>query len=108
MVPGPRKFLASLREGDAACAALGVDVACRVRVLREPSRRTRMASASFLQLRRLRDIPLLTARRRQRRVVRCLRRLAVLSLELGNADQQRLVLRHQLVDARHQPAVLPQ
>jgi hypothetical protein len=32
----------------------------------------------------------------------------VLSLELGNADQQRLVLRHQLVDARRQPAVLPQ
>jgi hypothetical protein len=32
----------------------------------------------------------------------------VLGLELGDADQQRLVPRHQLVDARREPADLPQ
>ena len=32
----------------------------------------------------------------------------MLGLELGDADQQRLVLRHQLVDARREPADLPQ
>ena len=32
----------------------------------------------------------------------------MLGLKLGDADQQRLVLRHQLVDARREPADLPQ
>src|SRR5208282_3435978 len=67
-----------------------------------------MAFAGFLHTRRLRDVPLLTARRRQRRVVRCLRRLAVLGLELGDAGQQRLVLHDQLVNARREPADLLQ
>src|SRR5450755_3297076 len=62
----------------------------------------------FLHSRRLGDVPLLTARRRQRRVVRRLRRLAVLGLKLGDAGQQRLVLREQLVDAHRELAVLPQ
>jgi hypothetical protein len=48
MVPGPREFLACLFERDATRAALGVDVACRVRVLGERSRRARMAFAGFL------------------------------------------------------------
>jgi hypothetical protein len=65
-----------------------------------------MAFAGFLRPRRLRDIALLTARRRQRRVVRRLRRLAV--LELSDAGQQRIVLRYQLRDARRELAVLPQ
>jgi hypothetical protein len=50
----------------------------------------------------------LTARRRHRRVVRRLRRLAVVGLELDDAGQRRLVLREQLVDARRGRAVLPQ
>src|SRR5271157_6036944 len=108
MVPGPREFLACLFERDATRAALGVDVACRVRVLGERSRRARMAFAGFPHPRRLRDVPLLTARRRQRRVSGVSRRLAMLGLKLGNAGQQRLVLRHQLVDARRKPADLPQ
>src|ERR1700691_3502492 len=49
----------------------------------ERSRRARMTLAGFLHPRRLRDVPLLTARRRQRRVVRRLRRLVVLGLKLG-------------------------
>jgi hypothetical protein len=67
-----------------------------------------MAFAGFLHPHRLRDVPLLTARRRQRRVVRRLRRLAVLGLELGDAGQQRLVLRDQFVDTCREPADLPQ
>src|SRR5271155_3784835 len=49
------------------------------------------AFAGFLHPCRLRDVPLLTARRRQRRVVRRLRRLAVLGFDLGDSDQQRIV-----------------
>jgi hypothetical protein len=67
-----------------------------------------MAFAGFLPLRRLCGIPLLTARRRQRRVIGRLRRLALLGLKLGDAGQQRLVLLHQIVDARHQSVVLLQ
>jgi hypothetical protein len=48
------------------------------------------------------------SRRRQRRVVRRLRRSAALRLKFGDAGQQRLVLREQLVDARREPADLPQ
>jgi hypothetical protein len=44
----------------------------------------------------------------ERRVVRRLRRLAVLGLKPGDADQQRFVLRRQLIDAHREPAVLPQ
>src|ERR1700686_3267307 len=51
-----------LCERGAARAALGVDVACRVRVLCERSRRSRTAFAGFLHSRRLRDVPLLTVR----------------------------------------------
>src|SRR5580704_17586782 len=65
MVPRPREFLTCLWESGAARAALGVDVACRVRVLCERSRRARMAFACFLHPRRLPDVPLLSARRRQ-------------------------------------------
>ena len=108
MVPGPCEFLACLFERGAASAALGVDVACRVRVLCERSRRARMAFAGFLHPRRLRDVPLLTARRWQRRVVRRLRRLAVLSLEVRDAGPQHLVLCEQLLDARREPADLLQ
>src|SRR5271170_5435267 len=64
MVPGPREFLTCLCERGAAPAALGVDVACRVRVLCKRSRRARMALQAFLHPCRLRDVPLLTARRR--------------------------------------------
>jgi hypothetical protein len=102
------EFLACLFERGAARASFGVDVACRVRVLYERSRRARTTLAGFLHPRRLRDVPLLTARRRQRRVVRRLRRLIVLGLKLGDADQQCFVLRHQLIDARREPADLPQ
>src|SRR5271155_3516127 len=77
-------------------------------VLCKRSRRARMAFAGFLHPCRLRDAPLLTARRRQRRVVRRLRRLAVLGLKIGDAGQQRLVLRKQVVDAHREHAVLPQ
>jgi hypothetical protein len=66
MVPGSREFLACLFQRGATRAALGVDVACRVPVLCEGSRRARMACAGFLHPRRLRDVPLLTARRRSR------------------------------------------
>src|SRR5207342_1643998 len=48
MVPGPREFLACLCERGTARAALGVDVACPVRVLGERSRRARTALAGFL------------------------------------------------------------
>jgi hypothetical protein len=108
MVPGPREFLACLCERGTARAALGVDVACPVRVLGERSRRARTALAGFLHPRLLRDVPLLTARRWQRRVVRRLRRLAVLSLEVRDAGPQRLVLCEQLLDARREPADLLQ
>src|SRR5450755_4345409 len=108
MVPDPREFLACLFERGATHAAVSVDVACCVRVLCDRSRRARMAFAGFLHPRRLCDVPLLTARRRQRRVVRRLRRLAMLGFKLGDAGQQRLVLREQLVDAHREPAVLPQ
>jgi hypothetical protein len=67
-----------------------------------------MAFAGFLPVLRLCDVPLLTARRRHRRVVRRLRRLALLDLKLGDSVQQRLVLRDQFVDARQEPTVLPQ
>jgi hypothetical protein len=66
MVPGSREFLACFCERGAARAALGVDVACRVRVLCERSCRARMTLAGFLHSRRPRDVPLLTARRRSR------------------------------------------
>src|ERR1700689_1405783 len=72
------------------------------------ARRARTAFWGFLPPRWICDVPLLTARRRQRRVVRRLRRLAALGLELGDAGQQRLVLRDQLVDARREHADLPQ
>src|SRR5580700_5956024 len=45
---------------------------------------------------------------RQRRVVRRLRRFASPRLKFGDARQQRLVLREQLVDARCEPPDLPQ
>ena len=88
------------------CVAAGN--ACRVRVLCERSRHARTAFAGFLHPRRLRDVPLLTARRRQRRVIWRLRRLAVRGLKLGDAGQQRLVLRHQLSDVHREFTVLPQ
>jgi hypothetical protein len=58
-------------------------------VLCERPRRARMAFAGFLHPRRLCDVPLLTARRRQRRVVRRLRRLAVLGLKFEPVEVAR-------------------
>jgi hypothetical protein len=81
-VPDPREFLARLLERRTRSAR--GDVACRVRVLCESPRHARTAIAGFLHPCWLRDLPL---RRRQRRLVRRLRRLAVLSLELGDADR---------------------
>jgi hypothetical protein len=108
MVEGPREFLACRCERGAARAALGVDVACCVRIFCERSRRARMAFAGLLHLRRFRDVLLLAARRRQRGVVRRLRRLAMQGLKLGITGQQRFVLRQQLRDACRELAVLPQ
>ena len=104
MVAGPREFLACLCERGAARAVLGVDVACRVRILCERARHARTAFAGLLHPRRLRDVLLLTARRRQRRVVRRLRRLAALGLKFGDAGQQRLVLRDHLLGERRELA----
>jgi hypothetical protein len=50
MVPGPRQFLTCLCERGAARAALGVDVACRVRVLCKRTRRAGTAFAAFFTL----------------------------------------------------------
>src|SRR5208282_5351315 len=52
--------------------------------------------------------PFLTARRRQRRVVRRLRRLTVLGFEVRDAGPQRPVLCEQLLDTRREPADLLQ
>lgn len=85
MVPGPGELLPSL---------------C------ERSRRARTAFADLLHPRRLPDIDLLGTRRRQRRVVRRLRPLAL--LEVSDAGQQRLVLRYQRRAAPHRLDDLPQ
>ena len=53
---------------------------------------------------RLGNVGLLPARRRQRRVVRRLRRLTAAAFEFGDAGVERLDLCEQLVDLRQQPA----
>src|SRR5262249_53702981 len=58
--------------------------------------------AAALRGRRVRDVGLLSARWRQRRVRRRLRRLAGSALEFGDARQQRLVLLDEIVDLRQQ------
>lgn len=106
VVPGPRELLTCRGEHGAARAALGVDVTGHVRGCGERSRGARTALAPSPCSRRLGDTALLAARRRQRRVVRRLRRLAV--LERRDPRQQRLVLPYQLRNPIRELAVATQ
>jgi hypothetical protein len=64
-------------------------------------------TAAFLRARRIRNVGLLSARWRQRRVRRRLRRLAGSALEFGDARQQHLVLLDEIVDLRQQGQYQP-
>ncbi len=88
-------------EHGAACAALRVEAARRVRALRERACDARPALALWLGCRRL-GVRLLPARGRQRGVVRCLGWLAKPGFELGDAGVLCRNLREQLVDPRQQ------
>jgi hypothetical protein len=104
-----RELLSGFAEHGAAPMALGVEASCHVGLLGQLARDARAALALRLDRRRL-GVHLLPARRRQRGIVRCLRRSAKLDFEFGDAGVQRLHLCQQFVDAlvpggdlRHEP-----
>ena len=102
VVIGAREHLVGGAQFRAAGAALGVDIARRVGVGAELAGCAGAPFAASLRGRRVRDVGLLSARWRQRRVRRRLRRLAGSALEFGDARQQRLVLLDEIVDLRQQ------
>ena len=93
-----REFLSGFAEHGAARTVLGVEAPRRVGMLGQLARNAGPALAPPLVCRRL-DVRLLTARRRQRGIVRRLRGATALGFKLGNAGVQRLHLRQQVVNA---------
>ena len=102
VIVGMRQDLIGGRHRRAARAALGIDVARHVRVRAQLASHARPPLAPFLSGCRWSDVGLLPARRRQRRVVRRLRRLTATPLELGDAGVQSFDLGEQIVDLRQQ------
>ena len=96
-----REFLSGFAEHGAAGTVLSEEASRRVGFLGQLARDAGPALALPLDCRLL-GVRLLPARRRQRGIVRRLRRSAALGFELGDAGVQRLHLRQQFVDPRQQ------
>ena len=104
-----REFLSGVAQHGAAGTVLGEEASRRAWILGQLARDTGPALAPPLDRRRL-GVRLLPARRRQRGIVRRLRRSTALGFQLGDPVVQHLHLRQQFVDAvvpggylRHEP-----
>jgi len=106
VVVGVHQFLIGGRHRRAAAAMLGEDVARHVGFFAQRTGHARMALAALLLRCPFGDVGLLAARRRQRGIVRRLRRLAELGFEFRNASEELGVLREQFVEPTKQRSVL--
>src|SRR5579862_10050527 len=93
-----REFLSGFAEHGATGTVLSEEAPRRVGILGQLARDAGPTLAPPLIRWRL-GVRLLAARRRQRGIVRRLRRSAALDFEFGDAGVQRLHLRQQFVDA---------
>jgi hypothetical protein len=107
MIVGVREHLTGGRYLSTTVTAFGKDVARDVGVRTELARNASAAFAALLLPARLvRDVGLLSARRRQRRVRRRLGRLSGATLEFRNPRQKRADLLEELIDPRLERVVL--